>query len=487
MCIFIGMRPPDSYKPWIAGQEHGGHDAVVIKNPYTQAAVAEVFRAGPEDVEFALSQAHEAFQRFRATSVQERFEMLSRLAKLVEQHQEDFARTITAEAGKPVKTARGEVARAIMTFSLAAEEARRIHGEVIPLDLASANKGRVGITRRFPLGVVTGITPFNFPLNLVAHKVGPALAAGNTINLKPSSFTPVTALKLARLASEAGVPPGVFNVLPCAPEMAEPLVTDPRVKKITFTGSPDVGWKLKERCGQKRITLELGGNAAVVLEPDVDVAHAAERCTVGGFAYSGQVCISVQRIYVHEKIEKAFMERFLDRVGKLASGDPMHEQTDVGPMITEKEAERVEAWVDRAVRRGAQILIGGRRRGAFYEPTVMTNVPSDCEISCKEVFGPLVVVEPYQNFGDALARVNDSPYGLQAGVFTNDLSKVWRAFEALEVGGVIINDVPTFRSDNMPYGGVKGSGLGREGVRYAVEEMTEIKLLALNPVESKQG
>jgi glyceraldehyde-3-phosphate dehydrogenase (NADP+) len=384
------------------------------------------------------------------------------------------------EAGKPIKTARAEVERAILTFTVAAEESVRIGGEWIPLDLLPSMAGRSAIVRRFPLGPIAAITPFNFPLNLVAHKIAPAIAAGCTMVLKPAPKTPLTALLLAEVVEKAGWPAGALNILSLSNDDAQRMVSDDRLKLLTFTGSGAVGWELKQKAGKKKVVLELGGNAAVVVHSDADVDYAAERCAVGGFYYSGQSCISVQRIYVQRAVEKKFTAALLARGAKLKIGDPSDDAIDVGPMINEDAAKRAESWIEEAVAGGANLLAGGKRRGAFVEPTVLTDTKPEMRVSCEEVFAPVVVIEAYDEFADALRRVNDSPYGLQAGLFTRDAKLIFEAYETLEVGGLMVGEMSAFRIDHMPYGGIKDSGLGREGLRYAIEEMTEPKLLMLN-------
>src|SRR5580698_7936040 len=395
--------------------------------------------------------------------------ILRAISEGISKRREEFARLIALEAGKPLRTARVEVDRAIFTFAVAAEEATRIGGEWLPLDWQASTAGRAGIVRRFALGPILAITPFNFPLNLVAHKVAPAIAAGCTTVLKPAPQTPLTSLLLAEVCEQAGLPAGALNVLPLANQEAEKLVGDDRLKMLTFTGSVPVGWALKGKSGKKKVTLELGGNAAVIVHCDADVDVAADRCVVGGFSYAGQSCISVQRIYVQRSIQEQFLARLLAGVRKLHVGDPLNEATDVGPMISEE-----------AVAGGAKLHAGGKREGAVLQPTVLTNVRAEMKVSCEEVFAPVVIIESYDEFADAIRRVNDSPFGLQAGVFTRDSKLLFSAFENLEVGGVIVGDMSAFRIDHMPYGGVKDSGIGREGLRYAIEEMTEPRILVLH-------
>ena len=387
---------------------------------------------------------------------------------------------MAAESGKPLKVARTEVERGIFTFNVAAEESTRIYGEYLPLDWQQFTAGRWGIVKRFPLGPVAGITPFNFPLNLVAHKVAPAIAAGCPLVLKPAPQTPLTALLLAEAVQQAGWPDGGLNVLPLSNADAGLLVSDERIKLISFTGSAAVGWKIKDHAGKKKVVLELGGNAGVIVHSDADLEFAAERCAVGGFSYAGQTCISVQRIIVERSVFGKFTELLLSGVSKLKMGDPMDDSVDLGPMIRESDAIRAHDWVQEALRGGARLLVGGKRDGSMLEPTVLTGTRPEMKVNCQEIFGPVVTVEAYDSFDQALRVMNSSPYGLQAGVFTRDAKLMFQAYEELEVGAVVAGDVPSFRIDHMPYGGVKDSGLGREGLRYAIEEMTEPKLMVMN-------
>ena len=451
-----------------------------IHSPYDRAVVGTVSSANRSLLERAIASAVEVFEVTRKLSSFERQRVLRSVADQIQREREELARSIALEAGKPIKTARIEVDRAVFTFSIAAEEATRIGGEWLPMDLQPSAKGMWGIVRHFPLGPLAAITPFNFPLNLVAHKVAPAIASGCTMVLKPASQTPLTALRLAKIVENAGWPAGALNVLVLSNEEAAPLVTDDRLKALTFTGSAAVGWELKSKAGKKRVTLELGGNAGVIVHSDTDINYAAERCVSGGFSYAGQSCISVQRIFVHRSVYDRFLEAFLQGVSKLKTGDPLSDDTDVGPLISERDAIRAYDWVQEAVTAGAKLLAGGKRHGSVLEPTVLTGTSAKMRVQCEEVFAPAKVVEPYDDFGAAVRTINDSRYGLQAGIFTNDARLLFKAYEELEVGGVIAGDVPTFRMDHMPYGGVKDSGMGREGLRYAIEEMTERKLLVMN-------
>jgi acyl-CoA reductase-like NAD-dependent aldehyde dehydrogenase len=445
----------------------------------TRALIANEWTA--PDPERAAEAAAKGFGITRGLASWKRSEILRKTADGLARRKEELARTISEENAKPIKLSRAEVDRAVLTFTAAAEEAKRVGGEVLPLDLAPGSEGRVGVVRRFPLGPVLGIAPFNFPLNLVAHKVAPAIAAGNTIVVKPASATPRIALLLGEILLEAGMTPGMVNVLPCSAAEAERLVGDPRFKLLSFTGSPAVGWELKKKAGRKRVALELGGNAAVVVHEDADLELALERCLAGGFAYAGQVCISVQRIYLHAPIAERFAARLVERAARLVVGDPLDEKTELGPMIDEAAAARAESWIQEAVAGGAKLLLGGRRNGRVLPATVLEGVPRTSKLHAEEAFAPLVSLYRYADFDEALREVDDSAYGLQAGIFTRDVGRLLRAHRELEVGAVLANEVPSWRIDTMPYGCEKDSGLGREGVKYAVEEMTQPRLLVLGP------
>jgi len=452
---------------------------VEIHSPFDRSVVGHVFYGNTSHVETAIRASVAAFQITRKLGSYERERILGTISRLLSEQAEDFARTIALEAGKPIKTARQEVERAIYTFKVAAEESTRIEGEYLHLDTLPATQGRWGIVRRFPVGPIFAITPFNFPLNLVAHKLAPAIAAGCPIILKPAPQTPISALKLARIIDEAGWPPGALTVMPLSNEDASTLVTDERIKLLTFTGS-SVGWDLKSKAGKKRVLLELGGNAAVIIHSDADLAFAAERCAQGAFGYAGQSCISVQRVLVEKSVYREFLKLVVIATRAMRVGDPLDETTDVGPLIRETDAMRAESWVKEAVAQGATLLCGGVRNGSLLEPTVLTNTRPEMLVNCREIFAPVMTVEPYEDFNEALRQVNNSPFGLQAGILTRDAQRIFTAFNELEVGGVVAGDVPTFRIDHMPYGGIKDSGLGREGLRYAIEELTEPKLLVMN-------
>lgn len=455
-----------------------------VVNPYTGDRVAQVHKAERATVEEAIARAVESFAETRRLPTYERGEILLGISRRIAERAEEFARTIALEAGKPIRDARAEVARAVSTFRIASEEARRFGGELLPLDITPAAVRRVGLTRRFPRGPVAAISPFNFPLNLACHKVAPAIAVGCPVVLKPASKVPLTALLLAEVVAESGWPAGAFSVLPADRQVGDLLVTDPRFAVLSFTGSPAVGWDMKARAGaKKKVVLELGGNAGMIVDETADLEHAARRGAVGAFSYAGQVCISVQRIFVLSRVRDRFLDAFLRQVASLRLGDPLDESTDVGPMIDDESAARTREWVEEAVAAGATLLAGGRPdpdRPRMFPPTVLADVPRGLRIECEEAFAPVVLVERVDTFEEALRRVNDSRFGLQAGVFTNDQRHVWQAFETLEVGGVIVNDAPSFRVDSMPYGGVKDSGFGREGLRYAMEDMTEIRVLVLD-------
>ena len=449
-----------------------------VRSPYDGRTVAVVHRAGPDEIERAIAAAARAFTLTRALPAWKRSAVLEAISDAIAARREDLAVTIALEAGKPIKTARGEVDRAIFTFKVASEEARRIGGEILPLDWLPGLERREGHVRRVALGPIAGITPFNFPLNLVAHKVAPALAAGNPVIIRPASQTPVSAITLGRIAVEAGWPADAYAVVPSTTRDASALVEDERIKLLSFTGSPAVGWDLKRRVGRKRVTLELGGNAAVIVHHDADVAHAAERVAWGGFTYAGQSCISAQRIYVHDTIYQPFLSELLRRTEALTAGDPLNEETDLGPVIDDGAADRIGEWIDEAKAAGARVIAGGTRDGRLWQPTIIEAAPASVRVNCQEVFAPVLTIQRYADVEEAIAAANGSEYGLQAGIFTHDERVVNAAIDGIEVGGLMVNDVPTFRVDHMPYGGVKLSGFGREGLRYAIEEMTELKLVA---------
>jgi glyceraldehyde-3-phosphate dehydrogenase (NADP+) len=465
----------------VAGSWEETGTSLDVVNPYDGSIVATTFLAAEEELERATEAAVAAGPVMRRLAAYERAEILARACDDLRGRRDEIGRTVAGEVGKAIRDALVEADRGALTFQAAAEEARRIAGEEIPIDLAPHGKGRIAFTRRFPVGPVAAISPFNFPFNLAAHKLAPAIAAGNPVVLKPASKTPLSALILAEALERAGLPKGALSVLPMARATGDRMVTDDRFKLLTFTGSSAVGWGMKGRAGRKKVLLELGGNAGVIVDDTADLDFAAKRIAGGGFALAGQSCISVQRVYVHRRVFDQFCSTLVGLVEGLTVGDPMDPRTDVGPMIDEGEAERVESWVNEAVRAGARVLAGGRRLGgALYAPTILADVPVEARVCTEEVFAPLVGLYPFDDFGRAVEEVNRSSYGLQAGVFTNDLAHALDAFDRLEVGGVMLNDVSSWRMDNMPYGGVKNSGLGREGPRYAIEEMTETKIVVIN-------
>ncbi len=468
------------YPFFIGGKWKKSSRTVEVLNPYNHQVVGMTYHASLEDVEAAMAAAAAGFEEIRQLPAFRRAEMLRRISEGLNGRKEEVARMITLESGKPITDARVEVNRAVNTFQVASEEAKRLGGEVLPLDLMPGSERRTGITRRVPIGPIVGISPFNFPLNLPAHKIAPALASGNSIILKPAPKTPLTALLLGEIIASAGVPEGAVNIFLCENSEAEKMVTDPRIKMLSFTGSAAVGWHLKERASKKRVILELGGNAGVIVHTGADIDFCVQRCAVGGFSYAGQVCISVQRIFIQEEIYPKFLDRFLSKVQSLKLGDPMDEKTEMGSMVDTKAAERAEGWIREAANHGAKVLTGGKRIGALLEPTVLAETTPEMAVRCEEVFAPIVTVTPYRYLDDAIDQVNRSAYGLQAGFFGSEIKDVFLAFDRIDVGGLIVNDVPTYRIDHMPYGGVKDSGFGREGIRYAIEEMTELKFMALN-------
>ena len=469
------------YPFYLAGQWDKSSRPLTVTNPYDDSPVAATWLAGDVEVERATAGAVEAAPMMRRLPLYRRAEVLAQASAVLTRRRDEIGRALAGEAGKPIRDALTEVDRAAMTFNVAAEEARRLGGEVIPLDLAAHGQGRFAILRRFPLGPVSGISPFNFPLNLSAHKIAPAVAAGNTMVLKPASKTPLSALFLAAALDEAGLPKGALSVLPMSRELGDRLVTDDRFKLLTFTGSSPVGWAMKARAGKKKVVLELGGNAGVIVDASANLPYAAQRVVTGGFAYAGQSCISVQRVFVHADVYDTFVTMLVDKLSKLVIGDPLDPATDLGPMIDAGEVDRIEAWVNEAVAQGARALTGGSRISrSIYAPTVLENVPERSKVCAQEVFAPVIGLYRFTDFHEAMAAVNRSTFGLQAGVFTNDLQHMLAAYDTLEAGGIIVNDVPTWRIDHMPYGGVKDSGTGREGPRYAIEEMTEPRLLVIN-------
>lgn len=468
------------FKLYIDGKWVDGGDKMQVVNKYDGKVIADVPTARREDVEAAITAAERAAPVMADMPAYKRAEILLRTAALIRERYDDFAKTIAAEAGKALKFARAEVDRAISTFTIASEEAKRLHGETIPLDAVPAGEGYFGFWTRRPVGVIAAISPFNFPLNLVVHKVAPALAAGNTLVLKPASTTPLAAVKLCQALEEAGLPAGAINlVIGSGGTVGEWLITDPRVAKITFTGSPPVGAHILSVAGIKKVTLELGNTSPVIVAPDADLDFVARRCAVGAYYNSGQVCISVQRIYSQKQVYEPFSEKFVRASEAMVVGDPLDERVDVGPMIDPHEVDRIESWIKEAQGGGAKVLTGGKREGNVYYPTVLTDVKPEMKVIAEETFAPVASVISCDDFEESLRQANDTKFGLQVGVFTKDIDRVFKAVKRLNFGGVIINDTPVFRADHMPYGGNRQSGLGREGLRFAMEDMTNIQMVAI--------
>jgi acyl-CoA reductase-like NAD-dependent aldehyde dehydrogenase len=471
-----------TYPYYLANKAVFANTDLNVTNKYTQEVATQVALADASVIDSAIAAAEKAQPAMNKMPAYQRQQILEHCVMRFKERFEELAHALCIEAGKPIKDARGEVTRLIDTFKIAAEEAVRIPGEVIELEITKRARGYSGMSKRVPIGPCSFISPFNFPLNLAAHKVAPAIAAGCCFVLKPASRTPLGAIIMGEVLAETDMPLGSFSILPCSRDGADLFTTDDRFKLLSFTGSPDVGWALKAKAGKKPVILELGGNAACVVDHDTDLNDAIERIVFGAYYQSGQSCISVQRIIVHESIYDEFKSAFVEKVSQLVHGDPLDESTFIGPMIAESEAKRLEDWIKQAVSKGADLLCGGKREGAMLEATILENVPNDCDVNSEEAFGPVSVLSKFNDFDEALKEVDNSQFGLQAGIFTRDIYKAHTAWDTLEVGGVVIGDVPSWRVDNMPYGGVKESGLGREGIRYAIEDMTEIRLMVLrNP------
>ena len=466
----------------VAGEWRAGSESFEVKSPYDGEIVAEVGTPTDADVEKAVEAAAACFDEARKLPVHARAEALAHISKRLIERADEVAEVIAREGGKPLKWAKVEAARAASTFRWAAEEARREGGSMMRLDTEASLGSRLGLIRRFPLGPMLAIAPFNFPVNLVAHKMAPALAVGAPVVIKPATKTPLGALLLGEMFEETDLPPGMCSVLPVGGSTAGEMAADERFAKISFTGSSEVGWKLREAAPKKAVTLELGGNAGVIVHDDADVARAAQRVAFGGYYQAGQSCIAVQRVLVHDSIGDEFRDALIAEVEKLKTGDPMDPETDVGPVIDHDALERISAWVDEAVQAGAEVLTGGKREDPFYMPTVLAETRDDMKVRCEEIFGPVVTLGTYTDFERAIVEVNNSSYGLQAGIFTKDLDRIMLAYRDIEVGGLIVNDVSSFRADQMPYGGTKESGTGREGLRSAMNEMTEEKVLVLSEV-----
>ncbi len=470
-----------SYPYYLANEACQPNTDLAVTDKFTGEVATRVALADAKAIDAGIAAAVGASEAMRNFRPYQRQAVLEHCVKRFRERYDEMAMALCIEAGKPIKDARGEVTRLIDTFKVAAEESVRINGEVLNLEISARAKGYRGFTRRVPIGPCSFISPFNFPLNLAAHKIAPGIAAGCPFVLKPASRTPIGALIIGEVLAETDLPKGAFSILPAHRDGADLFTTDDRLKLLSFTGSPAVGWDLKAKAGKKKVVLELGGNAACVVEADQrDRLDAViERVIFGAFYQSGQSCIGVQRILIHEDIYDEFRDRFVAAAGKLVAGDPKDEKTFIGPMIDEKEAKRLDDWIQEAVKGGATLLCGGKRNGAMLEASVLEHVGADQKVNCMEAFGPVATLQPYADFDEALSIVDDSEFGLQAGIFSNDINKAMRAWDRLDVGGVVIGDVPSFRVDNMPYGGVKDSGLGREGIRYAIEDMTELRLLVI--------
>lgn len=461
---------------WMEGTEYAD-----LFSPYSNEKIAEIPQASKEQVDAAIDAAYEQREVMANLTAFERATILENLVDLLVENRTKAAEIISLESAKPLKFSLGEVDRTIETYKFAAEEAKRLHGEMIPMDAAKTGAHRLGYTLREPIGVVAAITPFNFPLNLVAHKVGPAIAAGNTIVLKPASQTPLSSIFIAELLEEAGLPKGALNLVTGSGRLVgDQLVMSDKVSMITFTGSPEVGIGIRNKAGLKKVALELGSNAGLIIDEGVDLDKVVPKCVVGAFSNQGQVCISLQRIYVHENMLEDFKAKFKEETEKLVIGDPMNEQTDVSTLIAKKEVDRAKSWVDEAATGGGDVIVGGEVQENILLPTAIVDVSPHLKVSCQEVFAPIVIINPIQSVEEGIQHINDSRYGLQAGIFTNDIKTAMSASKKLEVGGVMINDIPTYRVDQMPYGGVKESGNAREGLKYTIEEMTEMKLVVWN-------
>ncbi len=469
----------ERYPYYLANRPEQPNADLEVYDKFHGHVATRVAMADAAAIDRAIAAAVAAAAPMRKMAPFERQKVLNHCVMRFTERAEELAQALCIEAGKPIKDSRGEVTRLIDTFRMAAEESVRIEGHIQNLETGTRSKGYRGMYKRVPIGPCSFISPFNFPLNLAAHKVAPAIAAGCPFVLKPASLTPIGALMIGEVLAETELPIGAFSILPCRRDGADLFTTDPRLKLLSFTGSPDVGWALKAKAGKKQVVLELGGNAAVIVDADADLDDAVARIVFGAFYQSGQSCIGVQRILVHDTIFEAVRDKLVAATGKLVSGDPASENTFIGPMISEKEAKRLEDWIGQAVAAGGRVLCGGNRNGAILEATLLENVPADQPICTEEAFGPVAVLSQFHDFSDALAQVNDSTFGLQTGVFTRDLYRMLQAWDELEVGGVVIGDVPSWRADNMPYGGVKDSGLGREGVRFAIEDMTELRNLVI--------
>ncbi len=466
-----------TYPIYTGGQFVETSTKLDVVNPFTQKVFAQTFLAGKEELEFAILKAQAVQEEMKNLPSYKKFEILRQVSEEIKARREELALLLCRESGKPIRYALGEIDRAAQTFLIAAEESKRLPKEYISLDWTPAGEKKEGLVKYFPIGLVAGIAPFNFPMNLAVHKIAPAIAAGCPILLKPASQTPLSTLELAKIIDRTALPKGAVSVIPMNRAAGNQLVTDERFKLLSFTGSPAVGWEMKKNAGKKKVVLELGGNAGVIVSKSANMEDALKKGLVSGFAYSGQVCIHAQRFFVHESLFDAFTKKFAEGAKNLKYGSPEEKETDISVMIDEPNARRVEEWVSESVKQGAKVLCGGKRNGVFYEPTVLTNTSNVMKVCSEEIFGPVVTVEKFSSFTDAVKMINDTAFGLQAGVFTCDISEMNYAHDNIETGGVLLNDVPSLRLDHMPYGGVKDSGLGREGVKYAIQDMMEARIL----------
>lgn len=465
------------YQIYVGGSFTETSHKLEVTDPFRGTVFAETYLATEKELESAISKAESVKEELKKLPSYKRYEILIQIADEIKQDRERLAAVLCSESAKPIRYALAEIDRAAQTFIVAAEESKRLPKEYISLDWTAAGEGKEGLVKYFPIGIVAGISPFNFPLNLAVHKIAPAIASGCPIILKPASSTPLSTLELAKIIDRTALPKGAVSILPMDRKTGNLLVTDERFKLLSFTGSPVVGWQMKKNAGKKKTILELGGNAAVIITESADLKVALPKCIVAGFAYSGQICIHAQRFYVHESIFQKFTEQLISLTTKLKQGAPADKETEISHMIDEENAKRVELWINEAVRDGAKILTGGTRNGSYFEPSVLTNTTTEMKVCSEEIFGPVVIIEKYNSFSEAVNQVNNSAFGLQAGVFTNNAQEIDQAFNEIETGGIIINDVPTFRVDHMPYGGVKDSGLGREGIKYAILDMMEARIL----------
>jgi acyl-CoA reductase-like NAD-dependent aldehyde dehydrogenase len=466
-----------NYQIYQAGTFITTSSILEISNPFTGKVFAQTFLAGKKELEKAIEKAEAVTDELKNLSSYKRYEILMEISSKIKDKREQLGHILCLESGKPIRYALAEIDRAAQTFLVAAEESKRLPKEYISLDWTIAGEGKEGLIKYFPIGLIAGISPFNFPLNLAVHKIAPAIASGCPIILKPASSTPLSTLELAKIIDKTSLPKGAVSILPMDRKTGNQLVTDERFKLLSFTGSPAVGWEMKRSAGKKKTVLELGGNAAVIITQSADLKKAMDKCVTAGFAYSGQICIHAQRFYVHKEIFEKFISAFISSAKKLKQGDPTDKTTEISNMIDEENAKRVENWINESVNQGAQIVLGGKRNGSYVEPTVLTNTASSMKVCAEEIFGPVVTIEKFDTLEEAVHLVNDSKFGLQAGIFTNNAAEIEYSFNTIEAGGIIVNDVPTLRLDHMPYGGTKDSGQGREGVKYAILDMIEARIL----------